>query len=173
MPRQSPLWYNVVEMLKSITIFTPLPVPLSSGLLLEQNLLMVQDRNRTMSSLVLEDMLSLVLAQSHTGLLLSLAVWPSQLQAPLDSPPPGGVVLWLKEIQKERSQTAWVRIPALPCIGCVALGKLLNCLTSFCLNFFNCKMGLMMLPTLIGLPWGLNELHVQHFKQCCTWNQYF
>ena len=74
MPRQSPLWYNVVEMLKSITIFTPLPVPLSSGLLLERNLLMVRDRNRTMSSLVLEDMLSLVLARSHTGLLLSLAV---------------------------------------------------------------------------------------------------
>lgn len=95
---------------------------------------------------------------------------PNQLHAPLGSPPTGGVVLWLKGMKQGRTQTAGFESQL---YRALAVWPWASYLTSFCHNFSNYKMGLMMLPTLIGLPWGLSELHVQHFKQCCAWNQYF
>lgn len=101
-------------------------------------------------------------------LLLSFVTWPfSSMPSRL---PAGGIVWWWREVSKERTQTAWVQIPALPFIGCMALRKLL---LPLCLHCFNCKMGLM-LPTFIGLSWGLRELiHIKLFKQCRAQNKYF
>lgn len=82
--------------------------------------------NRTMYSGVLCHTLTLRVLEWEPPWVSAATPHVTLLASPLDSPPIGGIVPWLKAGKKSRTQIGWAQIPALPLIGGVALGALLQ-----------------------------------------------